>query len=333
MPKASTPLWTQSRNPRTKRVDGCGWKHKHFESGPGLLHLLYPALLSEDPYPVKAYIVFRHDPVLSLPDPEEQKKALDKLDLLVAIDNNYSETGWYADVLLPSATYLEKSSVLATGKGLKPQFKIRKKAIEPRNEAKPDWWIFKSLAERLGVGEYFKFDDVEDFWEWQLDGTGVKVEDFEEKGFVPLVDAPVWWDRMNDLKFKTPSKKIEFVSSLLEENGIASFKPYVSPKKPENGFYRLAFGRSPVHTSGQTQNNPILNEIMPENTLWINSQEAEKMGVSDGDLVEVTLIRRQSFGNHQRLCNRIYPARNGLHDSRVRQKNTLADTRVQQRPR
>lgn len=280
--------------PKDKRVDGCGWKYKHFESGPGLLHLLYPAILSGDPYPVKAYIVFRHDPLLALPDPEEQKKALDKLDLLIAIDSNYSETGWYADVLLPSATYLEKSSVLATGKGLKPQFSRRKKAIEPRNEAKPDWEIFRLLADRLGAGEYFKFKDIEEFWEWQLEGTGVTVADFEKKGFVSLVDKPIWWDRMKDLKFKTPSKKIEFVSSLLEENGIPSFKPYESPKKPEKGFYRLAFGRCPVHTHGQTQNNPVLHEIMPENTLWINAAEAKELGISNNDLVEVT----SSNGSH-----------------------------------
>ncbi|MFH1243270.1 MAG: molybdopterin-dependent oxidoreductase [Pseudomonadota bacterium] len=280
--------------PKDKRVDGCGWKLKHFESGPGLLHLLYPAILSGDPYPVKAYIVFRHDPLLSLPDPKGQKKALDQLDLIVAIDSNYSETGWYADVLLPSATYLEKSSVLRTGKGLKPNFDRRKQAIKPRNEAKPDWWIFKSLAERLGVGQHFKFNDIEEFWEWQLEGTGIKVADFEKKGFVSLVDQPIWWDRMKDLKFKTPSKKIEFVSSLLEENEIPSFKVYESPKKPEKGLFRLAFGRSPVHTHGQTQNNPVLSEIMPENTLWINAQEAKKLGISNGDLVEVT----SSDGSH-----------------------------------
>jgi len=274
--------------PKEKRVDGCGWKYKHFDSGPGLLHLLYPAIQSGDPYPIKAYIVFRHDPLLALPDPEEQKKALDKLDLLVAIDSNYSETGWYADVLLPSATYLEKSSVLATGKGLKPQFRMRKQAIGPRNEAKPDWEIFKLLAERLGVGRHFKFTDIETFWEWQLEGTGVTIADLEKKGFVELVDKPVWWDRMKDLKFKTPSGKIEFVSSRLEENGIPSFKPYEHPKKPEKGSFRLAFGRSPVHTHGQTQNNPVLHEIMPENTLWINGAEAEELGISDGDFVEVS---------------------------------------------
>ena len=282
--------------PKDKRVDGCGWKYKHFESGPGLLHLLYPAILSRDPYPVKAYIVFRHDPLLALPDAEEQKKALDKLDLLVAIDSNYSETGWYADVLLPSATYLEKSSVLATGKGLKPQFRMRKKAIEPRNEAKPDWEIFRLLAERLGVGKYFKFKDIEEFWKWQLQGTGVTIAKLRKKGFVSLTDKPIWWDRMKDLKFKTPSKKIEFVSSLLEKNKIPSFAPYKRPKKPKKGFYRLAFGRSPVHTHGRTINNPVLHEIMPENTLWMNAAEAKKLGISNNDLVEVTSSDRSHSG-------------------------------------
>jgi thiosulfate reductase/polysulfide reductase chain A len=280
--------------PEEKRVDGCGWKYKHFEAGPGLLHLLYPAILNEDPYPIKAYIAFRHDPLLALPDPEAQKKAFDKLDLLVSIDANYSETGWYADVLLPSATYLEKSSVLATGKGLKPQFQMRKKAVDPRNDAKPDWWIFKSLAERLGAGRYFKFNDIEEFWEWQLEETGVSVADFEKKGTVALTDKAVWWNRMKSLKFKTPSKKIEFLSSGLAESGFESFKPYERPKKPEPGYFRLAFGRSPVHTHGRTQNNPVLSEIMPENTIWINTDEAAKLGIANGDRVQVT----SSDGSH-----------------------------------
>jgi len=280
--------------PEEKRVDGCGWKYKHFEAGPGLLHLMYPKIGNKDPYPIKAYIAFRHDPLLALPDPEAQKKAFDKLDLLISIDANYSETAWYADVLLPSATYLEKSSVLSTGKGLKPQFAMRKKAVDPRNDAKPDWWIFKSLAERLGVGKYFKFNDIEEFWEWQLEDTGVSVADLEEKGAVALTDKPVWWDRLKDLKFKTPSEKIEFVSSRLAESDIESFKPYKRPNQPEPGYYRLAFGRSPLHTLGRTQNNPVLSEIMPENSIWINADEAAKLGIANGERVQVT----SSDGSH-----------------------------------
>jgi thiosulfate reductase/polysulfide reductase chain A len=273
--------------PEEKRVDGCGWKYKQFEAGPGLMHLFYEALLSGEPYPVKAYIVYRHDPLLSLPDPEAQKKALDKLDLLVSIEANYSETAWYSDVILPSATYLEKSSVLCTGKGLKPSFKMRQKAIDPHNNAKADWWIFKQLAERLDIGHYFQFEDIEDFWKWQLEGTGVTVADIKKKGSVSLSDQPIWWDRMNDLKFKTPSGKIELVSSHLESCGLPSFKPYESPQKPTEGMFRLAFGRSPVHTHGRTINNPYLNEIMPVNTLWINAAEARKLGIKDKDTVEV----------------------------------------------
>jgi thiosulfate reductase/polysulfide reductase chain A len=197
-------------------------------------------------------------------------------------------------VLLPSATYLEKSNTLATGKGLKPHFRMRKQAIRPRHEAKPDWEIFKLLAERLGVGEHFKFKDMEEFWDWQLVGTGITVPDLEKRGFVNLADKPIWWDRMKDLPFKTPSKKIEFMSGRLEENGLPSFPPFKGPKEPADGFYRLAFGRSPVHNHGNTMNNPVLHEIMPENQLWMNSEEAKKLGISNGDRVEVT----SSDGSH-----------------------------------
>jgi thiosulfate reductase/polysulfide reductase chain A len=59
-----------------KRVDGVGWKYNHFDSGPGLLHLLVPGHSeSGDPYPVGAYIIYRHDPMTALPDPDEQKQA------------------------------------------------------------------------------------------------------------------------------------------------------------------------------------------------------------------------------------------------------------------
>jgi thiosulfate reductase/polysulfide reductase chain A len=47
-------------------------------------------------------------------------------------------------------------------------------------------------------------------------------------------------------------------------------------------------GRNAVHTHVSTQNNPYLNELLPENVLWINTEEAEKLGITDGQLVEVS---------------------------------------------
>ncbi|MDZ7695929.1 MAG: molybdopterin-dependent oxidoreductase [Deltaproteobacteria bacterium] len=84
-----------------KRADGVGWKYPHFDAGPGLFHLFYSAILDETPYPVKAYISYRHDPLTGFPDREAQRAALDKLELIVALDAKFGETTWYGDVILP----------------------------------------------------------------------------------------------------------------------------------------------------------------------------------------------------------------------------------------
>ncbi|MBU0514126.1 MAG: molybdopterin-dependent oxidoreductase [Proteobacteria bacterium] len=273
--------------PEAKRVDGAGWKLKHIDPGPGLLNLMYQAIDTGDPYPIRAYFAYRHDPLLALPDPEEQKRILAKVDLLVSIDVNYSETAWFADVILPEATYLERSNILATEKGLKPAFRVRHQAVEPLYDSRPAWWIFTELVKLVGRGEYFPYEDITDMWDHQLQGTGVKIEDFAAKGSVGLVTDPVWLDR-DELPFKTPSGRIELVSSVLTEAGFPSLAPYESPPAPVPGEFRLLFGRTGVHAHGQSINNPYLNEIMPTNVLWINTAKAKELGLADGDWVEVT---------------------------------------------
>ncbi len=270
-----------------KRADGCGWKYKRFDSGPGLLHLMYQAIDTEDPYPIKAYFVVRHDPLLALPDPEEQKRILNKLDLIVVVDVNYSETFGFADVILPESTYLERDTMMRTDKGLKPGFSMRKKAVEPVYDTKAGWEIWTELAHRLGKGNYFPYKTIEDIWRYQLSDTDIKLQDFDEKGFVQLTKEPIWYDR-DKLKFPTPSGKIELFSKRLEDEKIPSFIPYESPKKPEKGEFRLLFGRTGYQTHGQTTNNPIISELMGTNCLWINTQAAKELGIKDGQEVQVS---------------------------------------------
>jgi thiosulfate reductase/polysulfide reductase chain A len=255
--------------------------------GTGHVINLYKAIKTGEPYPIKAYIAYRYDPIASLPDPEAQKKVLDNLDLLVSIDVNYSKTGWYSDVLLPEATYLERSNIIGTSKGPKPSFIMRRQAISPRYDSKPAWEIFTLIAERMGVGQYFPYKSIEDIWNYQLEGTGIKIEDFSAKGSVSLAKEPILRDR-NDLKFKTPSGKIEFISQNLAKEGFESLKPFATPRKPEKGSFRLVFGRCGYHTHATTQNNLYLNELMPENVLWINEEEAKDLGIKNGDVVEVS---------------------------------------------
>jgi len=271
-----------------KRADGAGWKYPHINAGPGLLHRAFEAIKTGDPYPIKAYIVHRHDPLTGLPDPEAQVKIFKNLDLIVVVDVNWSETTKYADVILPESTYLERSDLIATQKGLKPGFRMRVAAVEPQYDTKPGWWIYLELAKRLGKGEHFPYETIEDLWAKQLEGTGITVEQIQEKGFVTLVDKPVWFDRMNDLPFKTASGKIEIINKKWEDAGLPCLKPYESPERPPKGKFRLLFGRCAWQTHAMWMNNPALHPYLKENVLWINKKVAEEMGLKTGDKVIVS---------------------------------------------
>jgi thiosulfate reductase/polysulfide reductase chain A len=275
-------------NVEKKRFDGVGWKYKHLSPDYGLAQMLPYAIMNEDPYPIKAFINYRFDPLASFPDPEEYKAALLKLDLLVTIDVNYSYTGWVSDVILPETTYLERTDPVIVKSGPKPALWLRRQAAQPRYDAKPKWWIFKRLAERLGIGRYFPYETVEDLIAFQLQDTGFRLEDFDAKGFVELAPAQILWDRSSGLKFKTPSKKIEFVSEMLQNAGVPSFPPYESPRKPPEGSFRLVTGKVAVHTQGTSLNNPLLNELQSENKLWMRKEAAERLGLKDGDWAQVS---------------------------------------------
>jgi len=263
-----------------------GWKYTHFDAGPGLLHLAFKAMETQDPYPVKAYIAHRHDPMQAMPDPEAQKKLFSHLDLMVAITFTWSSTAWNADVVLPMSAYLERESVVASKSGLKPQFFLRERAVQPMHDTLADWEILTGLAKAMGMDK-LAFSSIDEIRAFQLEGTGVSMADFAAKGFVSLTDKPIYPDRDN-LVFKTPSGKLEIVARKWEENGQPSLKPFEAPAAPPEGQFRITFGRCGLHTQGHTVNNPILHEQMPENVLWINTARAKALGVQNGERVEIT---------------------------------------------
>jgi len=271
------------------RFDGSGREAFPIaDASHGNAQMLAPAILKGEPYLLKALIVNRFEPLGSLPDKTATLKALNQLDLLVVIDINFSETAWYADVILPESTYLERADSLQLAAGLKPQIFMRRQAVSPRYDTKPGWLILKELAQRLGMGQYFPYETIEDIWNFQLKDLGLKIEDFDAKGFVALTGKSILWDRADGIKFKTPSGKIEFVSSLMENAGFPSFVPYNPVAAPAPGSFRLTVGRCAAHNQVATQNNLYLSELVPKNELWINAGSATALGIKDGQMVEVT---------------------------------------------
>ncbi len=252
----------------------------------GAGQILPYAILNEDPYPLKALIAYRMDPLMSIADSNETKRAFEKLDLIISIEINYSNTAWYSDVILPESTYFERTDSVQQANGLKPQMFLRKKAVEPRYDTLDGAIILKRIGKKLGIGSYFPYETMEDLVAWQLEGTGFTIEDFEKKGFVAYGPNQIFWNRDN-IPFKTPSGKIEFKSSLLEDAGFESFPKYEPILPPEDKKFRLVVGRSALHTHISTQNVPYLNELESENKLWINTAKANELGIKNNEVVEV----------------------------------------------
>ncbi|MBR9981071.1 MAG: molybdopterin-dependent oxidoreductase [Desulfatitalea sp.] len=281
---------TDQSLPKTEgpRADGVGGKDLPLpDASHGVPQTLIDAILTEKPYPVKALIINRFDALKSIPDTNKTKKAFDNLDLIVCIDVNFSDSAWYADVVLPESTYFERTDCLQQANGLKPQMFLRPQVIPPLHDTRESAIILLQLARRMGIEQYFPYNTMEELVAWQLEGTGFSRTDFETKGFVAYAKDPIFWDRKDGLKIKTPSGKIELRSSLLEEAGFPSFPPYEPVPRPEEDRFRLVVGRVAAHTHISTQNNPYLSELYPENNLWINKKRAAKLGIADGQEVQV----------------------------------------------
>jgi thiosulfate reductase/polysulfide reductase chain A len=247
--------------------------------------------MNADPYPIKALFNYRFEPLMSIADTELTRQALDQLDLIVTIDINYSDIAWYSDVILPESTYLERTDCIQQANGLKPQMFLRRQAVTPRYDTRDGAMILKQIADRIGTGNYFHYENMDELVRWQLEGTGFTMEDFDAKGFVAYGKKQIFWDRIDGLKLKTPSKKIEFKSSLLEDAGFESFPAYEAMPAAQPGKFRLVTGRNALHTHISTQNVEYLNELCGENVLWINNRKAAELGIADRAMVEIASSR------------------------------------------
>jgi len=98
---------------------------------------------------------------------------------------------------------------------------------------------------------------------------------------------PIYVDDGAELAFDTPSKKVEFWSDQLAAKGFDPVPKYTPPDKAPEGFFPLLTGRSPVHTFSRTQTNPLLQDMMRENEIWVNAATAAAAGLVNGQYVRL----------------------------------------------
>jgi len=261
-------------------------KGKFFAKTTAIQELIEP-MISGEPYPIRGLLCYGTNLFHSIPNVPRTKEALKKLDLYVAIDVLPMEHVMWADVILPECTYLERYDDLVAIAHKTPFIELRQPAVEPLWDSKPGWWIMRELAVRLGLEKFVPWKNIEEYLDTRLQAIGSSLEEMKKKGTIVQRGRPYLkdWERWHMNPFKTPSGKIELYSETFAEHGYDPLPDYTPPMEPPAGFYRLLYGRTPVHSFAKTQNNWVLMELKPENEVWINRAEGEKLGLSQGEYV------------------------------------------------
>jgi len=264
------------------RLDGVPWKYPLVPLKLGVFQELRDAILTGQPYQAHGWFISRQNPVLSLPDRQRTLQAMGKLDFIVVVDILLNDSAWFADVVLPEASYLERYDPLAVVDG---KIFIRQPVIEPQGEGRSALWIYKQLGERLVLGDFFQYQDEEDYIRQQLAPLDLKLEELKLKGFlIPQIDT----ENPAEPVFNTPSGKIEVYSETLGNAGFSPWPTWEEPPYPKPGEFYLLTGKVAQHTQMGTQNNPLLHKYEDEPRLWIHSDPAWKRGIRTDDMVRVS---------------------------------------------
>jgi cysteine desulfurase NifS len=262
------------------------------------------SVLKGDPYRIRLLMILGGSIVTSWPNPGVWKRTLGALDFLVCIDRQLTADAAYADIVLPATTYYEIESYMIYG----PIFRIRERMIEPRGEARNDFFILAELARRLGYGHLYPQNE-EELFRHVLKGSGFTIEQVRAAGGMVSIDTRMMqyrkWEKgllRQDGKpgFDTPSGKFEIASTLLAEYGYDPLPVYTEPKegplsRPDLAArYPLVFNSGArVRTGFHTQHRgiPGLNRERPEPGVTINTGDARKRGIENGDRVNISTPR------------------------------------------
>ena len=292
--------------PTAQRIDLVAPQFKYIAAGGGVVQSIIDAVLNQTPYPVKGWIMSRHNPFQTVTCRPDLVKTVEQLDLVVSCDVYLSESAAYADYLLPECTYLERDEEVSDMSGLNPAYALRQQVVEPIGDARPSWQIWKELAVQLGLGQFYPWQDMQTRQLYQLNGDHALSAELREKGYrewgVPLllrepeavrqfverypgavaVDSDGTYGEQ--LRFKSPSGKIELYSeeleTLLPGYGIPRARNFALKGDSELYFIQ---GKVAVHTNGATQYVPLLSELMWDNAVWIHPQTAREKGIKSGD--------------------------------------------------
>lgn len=232
---------------------------------------------------LKALWIMGEDVVQTDPNTQKVKKALNNLDLLVVQELFMTETAQLADVVLPAASFLEKSGTFTNGER---RIQRVNQVVPPLDGTKVDGQIVIDIMNKMGH-EHKDYDP-----DWVLG---------EIANIVPFF-AGVSWSELGKNGMQWPVSKDGLQSTILHQEsfkrglGRFEFQPFIESNEiiqnAEKYPYILTTNRELEHYNCGTMTRRTANvQLLTEDTVLINPQDAQSNAIADGDMVCVASPR------------------------------------------
>jgi anaerobic selenocysteine-containing dehydrogenase len=230
---------------------------------------------------LRVLLLFGTDMLSSFADAERVAAGLARLDLLVSHDLFPNDTARrFADVLLPGTAWLEEVGAKSTNTHLY----LMPKVLEPPGEARPAIWVMRELAGRLGLSDFYPWAGETGALDAILDhpatGHASVAALAAEGGIRALRVSHVGHP---DLRFATPSGKVEFYSERAAGLGLPPL-PVFEPLPASSFPLTFRQGRTLTQFHGFYDHGlalPTLARLDPEPRLWISPGDARARGLAD----------------------------------------------------
>lgn len=245
---------------------------------------------------VKAMYVMGEDPVLTDPDANHVRKALDSLEFMVVQDLFMTETAKLADVFLPAACYAEKDGTFTN---TERRVQRVRRAVDVPGECKLDWEIICDISRRMGYN--MSYNTAEEIFE-------------EIRSLTPSY-AGITYERIDRVGLQWPcpttdhaGTKFLHAGTFPRGKGLMQGIEYEAPAELTNEEYPvlLTTGRMLYHYNVMTRHSKNLNTLRPHELAEINAVEAQKYGLAEGEEIRVT-SRRGSIVTKVTVTDRVPP--------------------------
>ena len=262
-------------------------------------NLVWRAMKSDEPYPIKAFIVMASNPLISHADSRLIYEAMQSLDLLVVLDYFMTPTAMLADYVLPIAGTMERP-VLQTDAGISNIAYGGPSAIPPLAQRRTDFEFWRELGTRFEQGSYWPWLNLEQCFEDVLASAGLNWEEFCSTG---LYAPPRKYHQhtkidpssQKPMGFATPSGKVELYSTILADLGydpLPNHSPIetwlTQPDSQEDFPLTLLTGaRQQPYYASEFRQFPKLRSRHPQPLVEVSPQASEKYNLETGDLVWV----------------------------------------------